>query len=405
MRDARYLDFPLDEYEGRLHHVQELMKENGIDGILFTNRDTVEYLSGFRVVSWRLPHKAFWLVVPREGEPALTVDAIHEYNAEYSTWIEDIRLWGIGGSTNLDVLGEMLRDFDLLDKTIGAEFGPKIHLHMSIEDYHTMRRMFSDVNFVNVEKLIGIWQMVKSTLEIERIRKACRITCAAIQRGFQVVAPGMTERDLLGVIVCVMLKQGAEDPINATNRGSLALQANRMRQVNPSPVDRPIQLGDLIRVDGGAVYRGYCADMSRNAIVGQEPSRALLEAQEACAYVLEIALGAIKPGVTSAEIVARAEDAVQEIGYVDKRRFCMDRESVEKGSMIGHGLGFQHPEAPYLTPQDETVWVPGMVGAVEFGLGDHDTGFSDLEDDFVVTDHGCEVLTPLSREIFVSPIR
>ncbi len=164
----------------------------------------------------------------------------------------------------------------------------------------------------------------------------------------------------------------------------------RTYQVNPSPVD------------GGAIYRGYCADMSRNAIVGQKPSSALVEAQAACDYVLETTLGMIKPGVTSSEIVRIAEDTMQEIGYLAKRRFCMDSESVKKGSMIGHGLGFQHPEAPYITPQDETVWMPGMVGALEFGLGSFAEGFSDLEDDFVVTEQGCEILTPLSREIFIS---
>jgi len=401
MRNARYLDFPLNEYERRLRRFQRLMNENGIDGILLTNRDTVEYLSGFRVVSWRLPHKAFWIVVPHVGEPILTVDAIHEHNAIYSTWIDDIRLWGLQGSNSLDILAEMLRDLDLLDKNIGAEFGSKIHMHISIEDYQTLCHRFRHVNFVNAEKLIGIWQMVKSPLEIERIRRACQITCAAIQTGFDSVEPGMNERELLSSIICEMLHQGAEDPINSTNRGSLAVQANRTYQVNPSPVDRPIQQGDLIRVDGGAVYRSYCADMSRNAIVGQEPSKMLVEFQEACSYVLDAALSVIRPGVISAEIVGKAEDAIKEIGYSDKRRFCMDRESVEKGSMIGHGLGFQHPEAPYITPQDETVWVEGMVGAIEIGLGSHKIGFSDLEDVFVVTEKGCEVLTSFPREIYV----
>jgi Xaa-Pro dipeptidase len=341
-------------------------------------------------------------VVPCEGEPLLTVDTIHESNAEYMTWIEDIRLWGAGGKTNMDRLVEMFQDLKLKRAVVGAELGPKVRLHMSILDYEEMRRRLPDVTFVNAESVLGEWQMVKSPLEIERIRKACEITCHSIAEGFKAARPGMTERELIAIIVCEMLKQGAEDPINATNRGSLALQADRVCQVNPSPVDRPIQEGDVIRVDGGAVYRSYCADMSRNAIVGRELSKELQRAQEACSYVLDETLNAIKPGVTSAEICAAAEKALHGVGFADKRRHCMDRVSVEKGSMIGHGLGFQHPEAPYICPSDETVWVEGMVGAIEFGLGTIETGFSDLEDDFLVTEDGCEILTPLQRNIWVS---
>jgi Xaa-Pro aminopeptidase len=401
MRDAIYLDFPLEEYAKRFNKIQNLLVAHQLDGILLTNRDTVEYLSGFRVVSWRLPHKAFWLVVPLESEPILIVDNIHEYNAQYSTWVEDIRLWGIEGQTSLDLLTSVLHDLNLRQATIGAEFGSKIHLHMSIEDYEEVRRRLPDITFINAESLIGIWQMVKSPLEIDRIRKACEITCRSIEKCFTEAEVGMTEYDLLSVLITSMLKDGAEDPINATNRGSLALQANRGLQLNPSPVTRKIEVGDLIRIDGGGIYRSYCADMSRNAILAKEPRKELVKAQDACKYVLDSTFSNIKPGITSAQITQIAEKALQDVGFQEKRRLCMDRVSVEKGSMIGHGLGFQHPEAPYITPSDKTVWETGMVGAIEFGLGQEETGFCDLEDDFLVTDKGCELLTPLCKDIYI----
>ena len=258
-----------------------------------------------------------------------------------------------------------------------------------------------NVKFVNIDELISRARMVKSPLEIERITKACDITCAGIQVGFQSIKEGMTERDCLNIIVSEWLRLGADTAYNSTNTGYLSLQAARVGQMTPSPVGRRIQKGDLIQVDGGAVYRGYCADMYRNAIVGIEPPRRLQEYAEGCKYIHSKALQAIKPGITSAQICAVAEEATEEIGFQHLRRMLSDAISATKGSMIGHGIGFSIHEFPYISPADETAWVEGMCGALEVSYGDDTLGYIEWEDDFMITQDGYKVLTPFEKRILV----
>jgi len=78
----------------------------------------------------------------------------------------------------------------------------------------------------------------------------------------------------------------------------------------------------------------------------------------------------------------------------------MDRISVAKGHMIGHGMGLSHHELPFICPADETVWEEGMVVALEIGLGEQEYGFSDLEDNYLVTADGCERLSPCPRNLW-----
>ena len=69
--------------------------------------------------------------------------------------------------------------------------------------------------------------------------------------------------------------------------------------------------------------------------------------------------------------------------------------------MIGHGTGFTVHELPFICPGDETVWTEGMVGALEIALGDEEPGYIEWEDDFLVTQDGCRMLTPMERRLRV----
>ena len=334
MRRATYLDFPLEEYEARWQSIRRSMEQAEVDALFLTMRDNVEYLSGFTTVSWRLLDKRFWLVVPADREPVLTVDVVHEVNAQETSWIEDVRIWGSHGRTSVDHLVDICRDLRLDTATVGMELGLGMMLHMSQNELREIEGRLDGVKFVDASHLIHSARMRKSALEIERIEQACRITCEGMELGFQAAHEGMTERDVLGIIVGEWLKRGADTAYNSTNHGYLSLQAGRVRQMTPSPVERRIQKGDLIQVDGGAVYKGYCADIYRNAIVGTGPPRPLKEAADGCRYVVGRTLQAIMPGMTSAQIAAAAEEATADIGFQNRRRMLMDAISVVKGQMI-----------------------------------------------------------------------
>jgi len=400
MREARDLDFPLRAYRRRLARVQSLLADSSMDALFLTMRDQVEYLSGFRVVSLRLLGKSFWLVVFAESEPVLIVDSIHEVNASRTSCLEDVRIWGPGGRTAIDHLVEVFREHGLEDAVVGMELGTGLRVNMCQLDFEEVRLRLPRVRFVDCADLLGRLKMVKSPDEVARIREACRITSDSLQRVLPDIGVGVTEGEILSRIVCDMLAQGAESIYNATNLAHIALQVDRTDQVNPSPIARRSEKGDWVRFDGGAVYRGYCSDISRNTVIGGPPPAPLMRAYEACIQVLDVASGVIRAGVTSSEVCVAAEEEVRRLGFESRRRRTMDRISVAKGHMIGHSMGLSHHELPFICPADETVWEAGMVVALEIGLGEEEYGFSDLEDDFLVGAEGCERLTPCPRDLW-----
>ena len=400
MRQATYLDFPLDEYRERLYRIQQLMQQVHLDAVFLTMRENVEYLSGFTCVSWwRIFDKRFWIVVPQEGAPVLTVDRMHQVNAHETSWVEDVRIWGIHGKSAIDHLVQIFQDLRLESATVGMELGHGSRLQMSQVNFEEIGTRLKNVRFVDAGDILGKMRMLKSRREIERVEKACKITCDSLKLVFESMRPGMSEREALNNIVMEMLSRGADTAYNSTNPGLLSFQAGRVAQVCPTPVERRFRAGDLVHVDGGAVYRGYCADISRNAIVGADPPSQIQEAADACESVLRSSLQAIRPGITSANICSVAERAIQEVGFATRRRGRMEQASLDRGEMIGHGLGFTIHEFPHICPSDDTEWVEGMIGALEFSLGDEELGYVELEDDFVVTEDGCRVLTPLKRDL------
>ena len=398
MRQAPFLDFPLPEYERRLTMVRQDMAAEGIDLLVLTLRDSVEYLCGFTTVSWRLTDKAFWLLVPLEQPIVLLCDPIHTGNVENTCCANDVRYWGPDGSTPVDLLKDFVGQSGG-EGSVGLEIGLRVRINMSVPDYHAVRELIGARPVVDAAAIIGRARLRKCAMEIKRVREACRITEQVIGDLFPELEPGISERDIVRDLAVGFLELGADTPLNATNGGYLGVNGGRLTQTNPVAVDRHIEHGDLLRLDGGCVYRGYGADISRNTVVGAVCPEPIRRAAKACDQVMDTTLAAIRPGIRSAEIYRIAHDAIDRVGYNHKRRFTMDRISASAGSMIGHSTGFCMHEDPFITPSDQTVWEAGMTGSVEFGLGEPQYGYADFEDNFVIHENGCENLSPGPRFI------
>jgi Xaa-Pro aminopeptidase len=402
MRQTTYLDFPLAEYSARYERLQGAIASEGLDGLLLTTRDNVEYLTGFTTPSWRLGEKRFWLVVPAGREPVLFVDAVHTVNARETAWVEDVLVWGAGGRRNLDLCADVFRELKLDRGRIGMELGPSSSLRMTPSEFAGLMEKLPRATFADADEPVGRVRMVKSAEEVARITRACEITEAGIKAGFQAIRPGMREREVLNVIVSEWLRLGADDPYYSTNGAYMALQASRVLQMTPSPVDRKIEKRDLIQVDCGAVYRGYTCDMYRNAYVGDRLPPAIEKYAEGTRLIIEAVLAAVRPGVTSAALCAVGERATREIGFEKYRRPLSNAVGNEKGVYMGHGLGFSVHEYPAIAPADETPWVEGMCGAIEIPFGDEENGYLQWEDNFVVVKDGAKLLTPFPKEVWLT---
>lgn len=403
MREGPYLDFPLSEYRLRLDKYRMALESGGFDAAILSTRDSVEHLTGFTTVSWRLREKRFWTILPRDREPVLIIDSVHLENARATSWVEDVRVWGSEGTDDavqagaagiegIPQLAGILREMDLTGGVLGLETGKSADMRITPGEFEELGAQLSGTRLADATDAFAMARIIKSEAEIGRIARACEITCAGIRAGFDAVHPGMAERDLVAVIATEWVRQGADSAYNSTNVGYLSVQSGRALQMGPSTSERPVQTGDLIQVDGGAVYRGYCADIYRNAFVGDPPA-ALRRYAEACAEVLARTLATIRPGITSREIAQASDAAARSLGIDDKRRPFSDAISERRSIRIGHGFGWSLVEPPVIDLDDESVWTPAMCGGLQMSFGDSDTGYIEWEDNFVVTLDGCRVLT------------
>ena len=256
--------------------------------------------------------------------------------------------------------------------------------HTTYEQFETLRdAMPMKSSLQPVSGWIEKMRMVKSPAEIAAIRAAVLLNSQAFEEAVRHCKAGMREIDLAAELEFRMRRLGAEKPAFET----IVASGPRSAKPHADPGLEPLRPRELVVVDMGAQLASYASDMTRMLHVG-DPSpktrktyRAVLEAQLA-------ALDAVRAGVP-ADRVDRAARSVL-------RSFGLDREFTHS---TGHGLGLEIHEPPRLGKRDKTLLERGMAITIEPGVYLQGFGGIRIEDTVVVTAHGCEILTPTSKEL------
>jgi len=226
-------------------------------------------------------------------------------------------------------------------------------------------------------------RMIKTEVELDRIRRSVETNSRAFEQAVKHVRPGMREQDLAAELEYRMRRLGAEKPsfetiVAAGTRGALP---------HAQPTSAALASGNLVVVDMGATQHGYCSDMTRMLFLGSPGAkvkrtyRAVLEAQLA-------AIDAVRAGVSTAHVDRQARKVLQGYG--------LDRAFVHS---TGHGLGLEIHEPPRIGKRDKGRLSAGMAVTIEPGVYLEGFGGIRIEDTVVVMPSGCEVLTPTSKEL------
>jgi Xaa-Pro aminopeptidase len=236
---------------------------------------------------------------------------------------------------------------------------------------------------IPVEGAVEHLRLVKSPDEIEKIRASVELNSEAYQRALGRFRLPMTENELAAEIDFQMRKLGASGPAFDTIIASGANSA--LPHARPSSLK--IQENRLLLIDMGADLDGYASDMTRTVAVGRISRRwkllynATLEAQLA-------AIDAVRPGVMAASVDRAARKVLARHGLAEA--FIHS---------TGHGLGLEIHEMPRLGKADRTPLEAGMAITVEPGVYLPGEAGVRIEDTVLVTAHGCEVLTPTTKEL------
>jgi Xaa-Pro aminopeptidase len=350
----------------RIEKLKQILDELKLDAFYITHLPNIRYLTGFSGSS------AFALVT-KNKDYFLTDFRYKEQSKE--------QVKGFEIAVNYKVTDEMKKIFASEGfKRVGFE-----STHVTVHALENLNKSFPGAEFVPVSERIEKLTMIKTAAEIEKIKKAVEITDKTFTKLLEIIKPGMKELDVSAEISYWNKKYGAEkdsfDPIVASGwRGSLP---------HGMASDKIIESGDMVTIDMGCIYDGFCSDLTRTISAGN-PSDAMKRIYDIVYQSQLKAVEAAKKGITTKQLDSVARDYITENGYGDKF-----------GHGLGHGLGIEVHEMPSVSQRMDMELPEGVVVTIEPGIYVEKTGGVRIEDDVLITNGGCEVLNKSPKELII----
>ena len=230
-------------------------------------------------------------------------------------------------------------------------------------------------------------RLVKQPYELELLKRAIAITDETFTHICNWIQPGMTEKEVQWEVLRKMVELGAD----GTSFESIVASGPNGSMPHAHAGQRRIQAGELITIDMGARYKGYCADMTRTICLGEPSDPRAFEVYQAVLRSMKTCESGIYGGITSKGADALARNSLEDLAeyYVHS---------------TGHGVGLQIHEGPSLSPRaPEDMQLPvGSVVTVEPGVYIPGWGGVRIEDCVLVTKDGSEVLTKSPTGLVIS---
>lgn len=351
----------------RLARLRRTLRARGLDALVLFASPRVRYLTGFTGSSGLLA------VLP--GDTRLVTDGRYDRQAR-----EETR--GVAITTASGGLLEAAARLALLRRARRVGFEPD---HVSVSAWKDLRRAFPRCAFVPAPGILESMMAVKDAGEVAEIRRAVGISELVSRDLLGLIAPGMRESEIAGEIVRRHRMYGADgdafEPIVASGPRSALPHARSS--------SRAIRNGDLLLMDFGCVCSGYASDLTRTLGVGRVP-RDLRRVYDVVRDAQQAALEAARGGLDARALDAVARRPIAAAGY--GRRFP---------HALGHGLGLHLHERPRIAPRSTERLTAGSVVTIEPGIYLPGRGGIRIEDDVLLTEQGCEVLSRIPREIFL----
>jgi Xaa-Pro dipeptidase len=370
----------VDERRARLDKARRLMAEHRIDALLLCGGTSLTYFTGLR---WGLSERLLAACIPAKGAaffvcPAFEEDRAREQidNGPLGGGTADVRTW----QEDEDPYARIVQG--LSDRGIAAG-------RLGVEE--TVRFVFSDgvaraasaLALVSGTPVTAGCRMTKDPHELELMRLASAVTLRAYEAAYRALTPGMTQDDF-GWLV-----SEAHRALGFT--GSAGVQVGEYSALpHGSLTPQTIREGSILLIDGGCVVEGYQSDLSRTFVLGR-PSDRMTRVFEIERRAQDAALAAARPGVPCEAVDAAARQVIENAGFGPGYRYFTHR--------VGHGLGMDIHEWPYLVRGNTLPLAPGMVFSDEPGIYLRGEFGVRLEDDMVITENGAELFTPQSRSL------
>ncbi len=356
----------------RIERLRKSLASRDLDALLVLIAENRRYLSGFTGEDNSFDESAGALIIGAQGL-ILATDSRFEIQARQEAPDFEVVVYTRGLTRELPALLERMEA-----RRLGVE-SRRISLAWHAEILASMADAGLEVEVVPVEEMIEPQRAVKSPEEIDATRKALAVAEAVFTEITAKVQPGMTERQIAQSLEAAARRAGAD----AMSFPTIVAAGPNSALPHAIPGDRPVAAGEPLLIDWGVRLHGYCSDTTRTLVLGA-PDEEFREIYRVVRQAQQMATAAIRPGVAGRAVDAVAREFIQKSGFGGKF-----------GHGLGHGTGLAIHEAPRLSPLSDAILEKGMIVTVEPGIYIEGWGGIRLENQVVVTDSGCEVLTSL----------
>jgi ectoine hydrolase len=264
--------------------------------------------------------------------------------------------------------------------------------HMTAAAYLGFVEALPSVDLVRVDDLVERLRIYKSPAEVIAMRAAIALGDESVKAAMDAAVVGASEADCAAEAAAVVARGGGVLYDAACASGAQAHNFTWARM--PSSSLRALERGDMFHMDCYGALGGYFWDFGRTRVAGDDPTDQQRDLVEASIEVVDAVCAALRPGVTASQVYAVGERAMAESSVI--AAIPIEAADTEGFPAVGHGIGLGW-EAPWLTPADQTILVPGMTIAVETLIGHRTLGGGFFEENGVVTETGFEVLTTARR--------
>ena len=352
----------------RLARIQQRIQQHGTDALLIFNDHNITYLSGFT------GHAATALVMP-DAAYLLTDYRYVEQAKSQCTGFQVICRDRINQS--LAALIDELRQQHGV-KTLAFEAD-----HIAHGAWQGMCAEWQQMDTSPVSRWVEDLRLIKDDHEISSIRLAAHIADQALTELLSQIKPEVTERELAIELEYQMALLGSEAPSFPT----IMLAAERSALPHGVPGERALQPGDLLLIDFGAVINGYHSDMTRTFVLGQADQQQR-EIYQTVHDAQQAAIDVLRPGISTTAVNQAAQEVLNESAWAQYQ-----------GEGLGHGLGMDLHEQPFIGMGPEMSLASGAVVTIEPGIYIPGWGGVRIEDDVLLTEGGVEYLTEFPRRL------
>jgi Xaa-Pro dipeptidase len=368
-----------DEMRARVERARELMKANGLQAIVVTNGSSLTYYSA---VHWWLSERFFGMVLPEKGEPFFVCPAFEEERAR-----EQLAKGPFGAKTDVLTWQE---DEDPYARVVQGFASSGLRTgKLGIEERtpfvfsNNIGKALPAMEITSATPVTAGCRMIKSEHEIALMRLAAQVTLAAYAAAYRALQPGMTQHQFAELVSAAHTQLGFS--------GGADVQVGEYSALPHGSIQpQKIEEGTILLMDGGCSVEGYASDISRTFVLGK-PTDKMKRVFDIVHRAQATALSTARPGLPCEAVDAAARKVVVDAGYGPGFKYFTHR--------VGHGMGMDGHEWPYLVHGDKLPLQANMTFSDEPGIYIRGEFGVRLEDDLHILANGAELFTPQSPSL------